>query len=147
MNQIRRSALASLRLTRHADFFRGSCFMTCNVDQLYRYHDGELDAGAAREVEAHVTSCHACRALLGDLQSMSGWSASAQVPVVHTARLNAIAQSAWHASSDRGVRRLAGWITAAAAAVMAFALLDLPSEQSSGTFSDNSQTSLIGSIP
>lgn len=102
--------------------------MTCNPSQLHRYHDAELSPAELREVEAHLASCDACRALLDDLRGLSSWIVSTPIPAVETARLNAIAQSAWHASSDRGVRRLAGWITAAAAAVMVFALIDFPSQ-------------------
>lgn len=121
-------------------------YMICNSDQLHRYHDAELSPAELREVETHLASCDACCALLDDLRGMSQWIASAQMPAVETVRLNAIAHSAWHASSDRGVRRLAGWITAVAAAVMVFALLDVPSEHSNGNFNGNSQAAVTGSI-
>ncbi len=102
--------------------------MICNSDQLHRYHDRELDPAGVREVEAHLASCDACREVLADFQSTSRWIASAPIPTVESSRMNAIAQSAWHAAGDRGVRRLAGWITAAAAAVMVFALIDFPAK-------------------
>ncbi len=118
--------------------------MTCNPDQLHRYHDRELDPVGAREVEIHLASCEACRELLADLRGMSGWIASAPLPEVETARLNAIARSAWHASSDRGVRRLAGWITAAAAAVMVFAIIDFPSKNRIDSYNGR-QSALVAS--
>ncbi len=47
--------------------------MTCDEAEilLQALIDGELDAGHAREVEAHVATCPKCTALLKDYQEMS----------------------------------------------------------------------------
>lgn len=100
--------------------------MQCNLEQLHRYHDGELDATASREVEAHLSECRLCQEAMGELRGLSSIVAMTLMPAVDAARLDAIAQSAWASSTERGVRRLAGWITAAAAAVMLFAMVDFP---------------------
>jgi anti-sigma factor RsiW len=43
--------------------------MSCNeASRVHEYFDGELDAGAAAEVERHLETCSDCAALLKDLQ-------------------------------------------------------------------------------
>ncbi len=46
------------------------------VMDLSAYVDGELDAARGAEVEAHVTACSACAALLADLRGLMGAAAS-----------------------------------------------------------------------
>lgn len=103
--------------------------MQCNLEQLHRYHDGELDGDASRDVETHLADCRECQKALEELQRLSSIVAMTIMPVVDPRRLTAISHAAWQSSNERGVRRLAGWITAAAAAVMLFAMVDFPSRQ------------------
>src|SRR4051812_49606540 len=51
----------------------GACEMTCEEAEvlLHALIDGELDAGHAREVEAHVASCARCARLADDFREMS----------------------------------------------------------------------------
>src|SRR6201986_1115919 len=52
---------------------RGATDMTCDEAEilLHALIDGELDAGHAREVEAHVAGCARCTAALADYRAMS----------------------------------------------------------------------------
>ena len=100
--------------------------MHCDCDQLQRYHDGELDAAEMRNTEAHLAACEKCRSELAELRAFSAMVAASPLPEVDQNRLALIADRAWRATNDRGVRKLAGWITAAAAALMLVALVDFP---------------------
>jgi anti-sigma factor RsiW len=88
--------------------------------QIHAYHDGELDAAARAAVEAHVQRCGECRALLDELRGLTRMLLTVPLPQVHDASMRRM-QGAWFAARDardRGVRRLAGWLTTAAAAVL-----------------------------
>ncbi len=52
-------------------------------DQLSDYLDGELDAGARADVDAHLAACAECRAVLTDLEALRA-SAAAQAQAVAT---------------------------------------------------------------
>ena len=47
--------------------------MSCEQfhSQLHAYHDGELNAAAARELESHLSACASCAAELRSLRAMS----------------------------------------------------------------------------
>lgn len=107
--------------------------MACNFEQLQRYHDGELDAAASTAVEAHVASCDDCREQVEALRSMSAWVSGATLPSVDTARLDRIASAAWHSADEGQLRKLATWITAAAASIMLLAMLNLSSQPKDST--------------
>jgi anti-sigma factor RsiW len=75
--------------------------MTHVTDRLQRYVDGELLAGGAREVEAHLRACAACRDECTSLRAL--WQA------VDAAELPAPAAAVWPALAARhaGRRRAA----------------------------------------
>jgi anti-sigma factor RsiW len=95
--------------------------MSCeNSNRVHAYHDGALTPEQAAQVEAHLRVCAECRELLEDLKRLTLVFSSVPFSEMTTAAQNRM-QGAWHAARqarDRGVRVLAGWMTAAAAAVL-----------------------------
>jgi len=90
--------------------------------EIHRYHDGELAAEQRSSIEDHLPQCPHCRKLLTDLRSLSllfGRAGLVPMPadlprrLCHPRRL----------VEDMAIRRAAGWLTAAAAAVLAGAIL------------------------
>src|SRR3954451_19344529 len=79
---------------------RGAIDMTCDEAEilLHALLDGELDAGHAREVEAHIAGCPRCAAQLRDYremrQAMSGASLRFTAPAVLRSRIDAIIPAA-----------------------------------------------------
>src|SRR6201995_1537847 len=59
----------------------GASEMTCDEAKilLHALVDGELDAGHARDVEAHVATCAACAAKLKDFRAMRAAMTSADL--------------------------------------------------------------------
>jgi anti-sigma factor RsiW len=97
--------------------------MACDrIDHVHRYHDGEL-APADREVmEAHIRQCAECRRALAELRALSSLLVSAplaEMPQGVAVRYDRCRRAA----RERGVLRMAGWLTAAAAVVLIGALL------------------------
>src|SRR5688500_9252986 len=95
--------------------------------QVHRYHDGYLTAQADEEVETHLRDCPECAALLADLRGLSRLIAAApraQISADAMARL----RNARSVVRDRGVMRIASWLTAAAAGVALATLLIKPAE-------------------
>lgn len=93
--------------------------------QIHRYHDDELSEAGRRAVEDHVLTCAECGELLADLRRLSTLlesAALADVPVTTVHRLHEMPR----AMRERGVVRVAGWLTAAAAAVLIAALFTRP---------------------
>jgi len=70
--------------------------MTCEEAEilLHALIDGELDAGHAREVEAHVASCPRCAAALAAYREMSRAVATADLRYAAPARLRARIEAA-----------------------------------------------------
>jgi anti-sigma factor RsiW len=81
------------------------------------YHDGELPSAAADEMEEHLRRCGACSAELARLRDLSRAIGSIAPPAIPPAVLRRT-----HVAIDRlsslGVRRLAGALACAAAAVL-----------------------------
>ena len=105
--------------------------MTCDkAAQIHAYHDGEMDAATARQLEAHVAECPDCAALLGELRGLSSLISGAALPET---RPMAVAKyyGALSDVQDQGLVRVTGWLTAAAAAILIGALAWWPAE--SGT--------------
>jgi predicted anti-sigma-YlaC factor YlaD len=100
--------------------------MTCEkVAQVHAFYDGELDASQSQMFEAHLERCAECRRLLDELQDLSSMLLRAprqEMPVAAVSRIH----GAWHEARDRGVLRIAGWLTAAAAMLLVGALLTGP---------------------
>jgi anti-sigma factor RsiW len=105
--------------------------MTCEkAAQIHAYHDDALSAADRSAVEAHLATCAECKSLLVDLQKLSGMFATVELPAMPPRAVNRMYGS-WHAAKvaqERGVRRLAGWLTAAAAAILI--LVPLQSQKS-----------------
>jgi anti-sigma factor RsiW len=103
--------------------------MSCNTSaQIQAFYDGELPADAAASVEAHLRECAECAALLADLRSMSNLLATVPLTEMRSGAANRM-YGAWRATSDRGVLRIASWLTAAAAVVLAGTVLTWPGQQ------------------
>lgn len=103
--------------------------MACDkAIDVHRYHDGELPPRERTDIEAHFRECAQCRETLADLRGLSSLISAASMapmPAAAVDRLQAFSQPA----RERGVLRISGWLTAAAAAVMVFALLQKPAER------------------
>jgi len=95
--------------------------MTCdNAAKIHAYHDGELPSDERIAIESHLAVCDECRELLADLQKLTNIFATVELPEMPQRAVSRMYGS-WHAAKaaqDRGVRRLAGWLTAAAAVVL-----------------------------
>lgn len=81
---------------------------------LHRFHDDELSPVERERVVSHIETCDACAKALASIESTSKRVRSAPLPVPTgemMARWRRVGQ-------DRSVRRLAGWMTAAASVVL-----------------------------
>lgn len=100
--------------------------MTCSrAIDIHRYHDGELPITARAAIETHLDECAECRGLLRDLQGLSRLVAASTrtaMPGELPDRVSAV----WRRRREQGVIRIAGWLTAAAAAVLVVAVLSEP---------------------
>ena len=92
--------------------------MTCPSEQdLTAFVDGELAASRVDDIAGHLADCDACAALVARYRRVGDVvrGAAMDVPTL-------VAQSRWinavSLSSDRSVRRLASWMTAAASIVL-----------------------------
>jgi anti-sigma factor RsiW len=114
--------------------------MSCNEAlRVHAYFDGELDAGAAAEIERHLETCPDCAALLKDLE-FSRSSLRAHVPyhrasdALHERIADALddeyGERSWPRKSWTGIPFLTGAVSGggvtALAAVLAFFLLLQP---------------------
>lgn len=103
--------------------------MTCPNDQLlHRFHDGELASAERGVVATHLQSCDACSAKLQELRLIGDMIRSAPLPRIATETLDR-----WHrnalAMQERSVRRLAGWMTAAASVALVVSLYTATASQ------------------
>lgn len=92
--------------------------MSCPGEQtLSAFFDGELSPETVRTVESHLSGCDHCQAAVQDMRATRELLVGAQAPVPSLA-----AQARWMnsfaESRDRSVRRLAEWLTAAAAVLL-----------------------------
>ncbi len=100
--------------------------MTCDRSQeVSAYHDGELPAETARELEQHLAQCAACGVELAALRRLSQQVQAARLDEPPAGALQLWMRRSHRAADDRSVRRLAGWMTAAAAALLVTATLSL----------------------
>lgn len=107
--------------------------MNCDrINQVHAYHDGELPIGQRAAVEQHLLSCSQCAMLLADLRSLSQQIAAAPMAVI-SPRVLDVLRGRQFIAPDAGVMRIAGWLTAAAAAVLLAALPFWPGQMQSQT--------------
>lgn len=121
--------------------------MECNkASQVEAYHDNELPQSQRSVVEAHLRECGWCAALLASLRSLSqalSQAPRAEMPEGALARLRegfdvvrakslGERMAAERAARERGVLRIAGWLTAAAAALLMAGLVMLPATEGPG---------------
>jgi anti-sigma factor RsiW len=89
-------------------------------EQVHAYHDGELPSAQRAAFEAHLASCRECQALLeqlGQLTKLFAQAPLAELPQRALGRMYGSFHAA-RARQEQSVRRLAGWMTAAAAAIL-----------------------------
>ncbi|HEX8324115.1 MAG TPA: zf-HC2 domain-containing protein [Tepidisphaeraceae bacterium] len=95
--------------------------MHIEPNKLNAFLDGELPPADAAAVEAHLAGCPACAALVVGDRATGDRLRAAPLPVPSMdAHLRWLSQ--WQIARDRSVRRLAGWMTAAAAVVLGVTL-------------------------
>src|SRR5438067_4937361 len=100
------------------------CDMSCDrVEQVHSYHDAELPLSQRGAFEAHLNECAECRELLNDLRRVSDLLAAAPLAELPPAAMTRFGQTWFAAAQDRGVMRIAGWLTSAAAGILIGALL------------------------
>jgi anti-sigma factor RsiW len=98
--------------------------MGCDrIEYIHRYHDGELSPADREAAEAHIQDCADCRRALAELQSLSSLITAAPLAGMPSGVAVRYDQCR-RAARERGVLRLAGWLTAAAAGVLIGALLN-----------------------
>jgi anti-sigma factor RsiW len=87
---------------------------------MHAYHDGALAPAAKAAVESHLQSCGDCRELLADLRGLTDTLATISLPDMPARAMSRMYGAFWAArrAKDHAVRRFAGWMTAAAAAVL-----------------------------
>ena len=108
--------------------------MTCEqTAQIHRYHDGDLSPAEQASVRAHLAVCAECSELLADLQNLSQMFATVDLPEVTNRAVNRMQGAWWKAATakaeDKSIRKLASWMTAAAAAVLVFVPLASPTSR------------------
>ena len=92
--------------------------MNCDrLIQVHQYHDGELPAGERDAFDAHLKSCTECQDLLTDLRGMSRMLIAAPMVGIADDAMQRL-RDARYVLPDTGVLKIAGWLTAAAAAVL-----------------------------
>jgi anti-sigma factor RsiW len=103
--------------------------MICeHAAQVHAYHDGELASSEIAPFESHLRDCADCRALLADLRRVSQLVAAAPMADMPGDAMRRMQQT-WWAAQDRGVRRIASLLTAAAAVVMLATSLWSPTDR------------------
>jgi anti-sigma factor RsiW len=107
--------------------------------QVEAYHDGELSPPRRAEFEAHMRDCDACRTALAQSRALSALVAGAPLTPMPDEALERLRGSfdviraralgermaQERQTRERGVLRIAGWLTAAAAALLMGGLLML----------------------
>ena|SRR5438105_2533093 len=105
--------------------------MPCDRENLVNaYYDGALSAADRAAFEAHLQGCDECRQSLAAMARVSRMLNAAplsQMPGDLSGRIvNAFPAARDKQNRERDVRRLAGWLTATAAAVLLVAIFRLP---------------------
>lgn len=112
----------------------GYAMLNCDrTSEVHAYHDGELTGEQRAALEGHLLQCDECRTLLRDLERLSGMLTSAPLPEPR-AQTGWNTHQAWRSAGEQGVRRMAGWMTAAAAAVLLVAWVGWPTHYTEPTY-------------
>jgi len=90
--------------------------------RLSAYHDGELDAATAAQVEAHLPACDACRAELEEIAELSALANQIGAEGISQSALKNIHRSL-DAEQRLSILRVAGVLTALAASVLIVGLV------------------------
>jgi anti-sigma factor RsiW len=99
--------------------------MSCNqINRVEAFYDGEMTAADREAFAAHLKNCAACNEELSYLRRISSEIAAASIPAVSEDAL-ARFHGAVNVAEERGVLRLAEWLTVAAAAVLVIGLTGL----------------------
>ena len=88
------------------------------------YYDGEMNPAEREAFDAHLKSCGECRDELAHLRRIGAEFARASIPSLSDAALARFHRVA-NVAEERGVLKLAEWLTAAAAAVLAIGITGL----------------------
>jgi anti-sigma factor RsiW len=84
---------------------------------IHAYHDGQLSPAIKLEVQAHLAGCADCRQLLAELRGLTVMVRDLPLPEL-SPRAGMAAREAWRRTRDQGVRRLAEWLSMAAALLL-----------------------------
>jgi|SRR5438128_9725875 len=99
--------------------------MNCDHTQhVQAFYDGEMNSADRAAFQAHVATCAICSAELDDLRRLSTHLATASIPSLSQDALARFHRTA-NVAEERGVLRLAEWLTAAAAAILVIGLTGL----------------------
>ena len=105
----------------------------CNeTSQVHAYHDNAMSNAEREAFELHLATCAECREMLDDLRGLSRMFAEVPLPPMPAGAVHRM-HASWHqarAIRERGVRRLAEVMTAAAAVVLAVVLVRTPTSES-----------------
>lgn len=100
--------------------------MSCDhTNEIHAYHDGELAAERVEALERHLATCGSCRAELVELRELSVRVSSAALVAPSAIAMQRLVRSG-RVTQERSIRRLAGWLTAAAAAIVMVATVTRP---------------------
>lgn len=93
--------------------------------EIHCYHDGELSSAERDQTQAHLRDCAECRLLHSELTGLSALlSRVARAAAPESLMLEL--RRTREATQERMVIRMAGWLTAAAAAIILGALVTWP---------------------
>ncbi|SRR6266568_1281778 len=99
--------------------------MICDqTKHIQAYYDGEMSAADRAAFGAHLSSCGICSAELDALRRLSTDLAWASIPALSQTALARFHRTA-EVAEERGVLRLAEWLTATAAAILVIGLTGL----------------------
>lgn len=100
--------------------------MNCDhISEIHAYHDGELAADRIEGLERHLATCGSCRAELAELRELSARVSSAALAAPSAIAVQRLVRSG-RVTQERSIRRLAGCLTAAAAAIVMVATVTRP---------------------
>lgn len=99
--------------------------MSCDrTHDVAAFHDGELPAADQPALHAHLQSCADCRRELAAMRQLS--DAITAAPLALPSQITMARLEGAPRAQDYAVRRLAGWMTAAAAILLAITLFQHP---------------------